>query len=629
MTGYDVRAKVRSSGDEHPVSGVELQLYSYDKSNRGGLGSHIAKARSDDGGRVVFASVPQGCFVLVPSFAEQTTQFEFNPASLQVEVQHGSVVIEKPFEVVGFTVYGRVLLEDGRPVQGVKVSVNGERAVETDGDGFYKIDKMKAGIYDVIAEKDNYEFKSLRNIQIAANSADLPDIIVRGIDVCGTISIPHYPSTIVPPGQRIVRVEGNGIKRVEQTKSYEKKKGVYRFCFQLAPSNEDYIVTASLTPEEEAAGLLLSSSSLPVNVANGPVLWLSFSQSLPNVSGKVQCIAANCAKGLSVRLNSRGKTVYTTKVEDTGKFLLTNVFSGTYEAVIQEPLGLVSPWCWKSPSFEISVASTDLDTLSFEQVGYKLEVRSPGMHVPLNVTARSTKGKMEPVSYNFDGLDKSVDVCVPAAGKYSISVSSCVVFDEYEFIYDTAVYKSSAINLRASFLRLNGEIDVHSSAGMDLKALISDKDGKEVLAKVSLVTFDNSVPLRVYNYNHLLPVGVEQNLKISVTPGNSEYLVYPPVLSYKYTPQNVIQCLPSPRSIAVKLGGFVIGKVTPEVKGVKIDVKRKSSEDVILSGETDGQGFYKLGPLHDLDNIEVFIFVVIAAAAAAVVELALSYILYV
>ena len=423
VSGYDVRARVISSGGEDPISGVEFCLHTFDSSVSSGIGDLFAKARSDDGGRAVFTNIPRGCFILVPSFAEQATFFEFQPTSLQVEVGHGSVVIDNPFQVVGFTVYGRVTHENGDPIQGVSILVGNEVSATTDADGFYKIEKMTTGMFDIVARKDHFYFGNLLKHHVTANDPALPDITADGYDLCGSVHL-ISESSIVPNSRAFsLQVKsGKDFSKVFSSKPLSEdqtaKTRFFPYCVRVPLSDSDYSVSVALSEQDKQKGLMFVKEEQTVHLSNSPILGIDFTQYLPTLSGKVDCLKPSCSS-VTVFLVGANPT-RETQVGADGSYSFDNVVPGKYSVVVSPSRNVDDKlWCWNKKSRDISVGRSNVNGVDFSHQGYAVSVLSS---VPEGRVLAQLEGENEK---EREFVIKKGDnfFCVEEDGTYTLKVT--------------------------------------------------------------------------------------------------------------------------------------------------------------------------------------------------------------
>lgn len=113
------------------------------------------------------------------------------------------VAISDNFEVTGFSVSGRVLASaNGRGIPNAQIKLNGQLVAQTQSDGSYVLENIKAETYTIQVIADNVQIND-QAIRISVEQPKLPDIVVTAFKVCGqvisqqsyTIAITRHSST--------------------------------------------------------------------------------------------------------------------------------------------------------------------------------------------------------------------------------------------------------------------------------------------------------------------------------------------------------------------------------------------------------------------------------------------------
>gem|GEM_PF-3485943 len=118
------------------------------------------------------ATVPAGTYEVVPDLAGA----EFNPPARTVTVGPDATTVN--FQAALYEISGRITFE-GVGLGGVTLQV-GDRTVQTDPDGFYRVSGLLPGQYDVEPELAGYEFDPpFVTINLGASATGL-DFVARG-----------------------------------------------------------------------------------------------------------------------------------------------------------------------------------------------------------------------------------------------------------------------------------------------------------------------------------------------------------------------------------------------------------------------------------------------------------------
>eukprot|EP01114_Cavostelium_apophysatum_P010153 TRINITY_DN2361_c0_g1_i6.p1 TRINITY_DN2361_c0_g1~~TRINITY_DN2361_c0_g1_i6.p1 ORF type:complete len:1184 (-),score=357.86 TRINITY_DN2361_c0_g1_i6:30-3581(-) len=581
VSGFDVTGTVKTFQQEGETSseavlGVDVLLYSdtVKKVNCPPVTTKgndenkkpLCGARSDEKGRYAFQNIPCGTYTLVPFYRGANTTFEVIPTSKTITIDVGSLQVDQPFQVVGFSVSGRVLDFEGVGIKGVSIKVDGKERAQTDASGLYKLDGLKSGTYKIEATKERTVFNSLTDHRISPNSAVLPPISVKSFDLCGRIVLSDPPAGIDPSRSRTIVLRDEKGRQIAETTTDPSNQ----YCFQVAPGK--YKLSPSISSHETAAGLSLIPSTLDVTVSNSPVLDLLFAQARVSVGGRVKCIETPCQSGITVTLTSKGDTqapVTSSLVSD--KFLMKDVLPGTYTITVNK-----ESWCWEKPELDVEVKAEDVNGLEFVQTGYLLVSK-----VSHDVTLHSQLESKADTKENYS-LSKGTDkLCLKKPGVYTLTPKSCYKFDQDVYQFDTN--SPRLLELTAREFLVKGTVKT---------------DAKD--PQITVVASNNGVPREAqltplsaneYEYSVWSRVGDS----FEFIPTSEKLLFYPRSRSVQIsTPE----CPATLETIEGRPGLFIEGKIDG---GADVQVTAYSTDDneAVASIQTGKDGKYKIGPLYD------------------------------
>ena len=112
-----------------------------------------------------------------------------DPESVNFDVEHKDYVIENPFQVINFSIFGRVVNSKKNGIPNVTIRIDGQPKATTDSNGIFKLEHLTSGNYDLEAHADDMFFEPLTNIRITPNLRNLQDIVVTDYKLCGKIFI--------------------------------------------------------------------------------------------------------------------------------------------------------------------------------------------------------------------------------------------------------------------------------------------------------------------------------------------------------------------------------------------------------------------------------------------------------
>jgi len=616
VSGYDIRGRVLA--DDEPVSGVAFLLYSegnvpidcpeVDITPPEGAKKPQCVAFSDDDGQFLFKNIPCGKFTLVPFYKGDHTTFDVVPAGVKVVIDKGSVILDQTFQVMGFSVIGRVVDQQGGGVQDVIIVVDGHIKALSGSEGFYKLEQVTSGSYDIEATKDHIFFDSLSGHRLSPNVARLPDLHVVSYHLCGRIIVDiPLPGINIKATREVILTHENG--KIE-TRITDANGG---YCFDVKPGK--YQVHPQIKSEEKQGGLFLSPESISVQLTNKPKLDADFIQTRLTVSGKVSCIETPCDNSISVQLSSLNRqlpkattTLGLSSYDDHSVFLFRDVLPGQYQVEINQ-----DSWCWEQKAFEIDLREKEKSDLVFIQSGYVLTTQVTH-DLPLtlkHVTDKSgskTRNQANKNATRLGTVEKLHLVkgtnkhCLAKGGVYEISTDSCYRFSKGVYSYDTS--SSDVLDLTVTQYFVNGSIVVDSSNNqaeitVDVR---SSGPGKSPRTEhlIAVASPSSSTKAATYTFTYWAYVGEQ----MEIVPHSPLLLFYPQQHSFTLTRP---ECPPPIPAFHARPGLYLSGTVSPPLEGIHISVyvdeaskvKRETSGEALTVVQTDANGNYKAGPLYD------------------------------
>lgn len=580
VEGYGIEGSVVSDGQ--PVVGVAVYLYADGAraaappragcqppgtSDRGPRpdGKPLCVTMSDETGTYRLPHVPPGAYTLVPSYGASETPFEISPKELRAQVSHGSLLVPQRFELLGFSIPGRVVDARGGGVGGAKILIDGVERASTSADGTYTLDKVRSGTFTIEASKENVVFHPLENIQVMPSMARLADLKVSGYKVCGRIVLQASEG-----GARtaVLRPKDGS---VPEQRTQTSASG--SFCFE-APTGA-YTVAAPITQSERAAGMVLTPTQHEIEVSAGPVLDLVFSQSAVVVAGSVKCIG-KCDDDLTVELRpASGQQPLRTYLTE-GRFEFRPVVPGTYEVA-----AVRDGWCWTKATVSLTVGAENVEGLLFEQKGWELAVRSDH---PVGVSIKAAEGEV--------GMDRELGpgeskVCLETAGAYTVRAShKCFQFEPAEQSWSTA--SARLISWVPARAQLSGSVRVKSASGDEpIKVVVSSETGGKP-EHATLQVAERGV----WRWTHW----VNAADAVTVVPTSSLLLFTPTDARVTVSPGS---CPAEVAPFGAHVGRFLKGTVSPAKAGVRISVHSRDSDAVLVEVVTNSDGEYSAGPLFE------------------------------
>ncbi|KAJ8923473.1 hypothetical protein NQ315_010051 [Exocentrus adspersus] len=559
VQGYDVRGKVRSDGE--PMRGVTVILFSKEEKkpvfvegcNTNSLtvqfkNKILCHVMSNDAGEFVFGTVPSGDYYIVPYYQGQNVYFQ--PEQIDFTINHNSLELKENFEIVGFNIPGKVVKSKNVAVANAKIFLNGQELMQTDSNGRYKLEKIKAGTYKLRAEADDLIFEEIL-VRVNPNLQELPDILPSAFKVCGQVASDH---------SQIVTFSKVGSTKFVQTETSPQDGS---FCQYLSPGQ--YSVQVLVSDEDKQKGLQFFPITQVVEVTSDKILNVMFSQLKSTISGKVQCIRSKDCESLSVILKTGNEKEITLKVKD-GSYSIGDMYPGTYDIVL-----VPNKLCWKTSKQTINVNSAVIEVPPFVQRGYTVSfVSSHDTQVVFKIPGQITTTK-------FNVSKGRSSYCLEKPGEYLFTLEGCHVYNPSTVSYNTDA-EVNEILLTAQKHTLTLGIQAESDFG-NIQVFV--KIGTDKVERI----------LKYNNGLYELHILLEPDENAVITPQSETIFFSPPILSVdgREDCENV-----GVKFVAVR-GKLFKGKVVPPLAGVTITVESMDGESLIA--ETNDNGLFSFPPL--------------------------------
>nr|CAH7747742.1 unnamed protein product [Callosobruchus chinensis] len=560
VQGYEVIGKVTS--DREPVKGVIILLFSQEVRNKPVLvdgcikgtievsqnNKSLCHAITDDNGVFLFGVVPIGRYYLTAHFQKQN--IHYRPTRIEFDVNNGDAHLDQQFEIIGFSIPGKVLKSRGKPVPNAKIYVNGQEVTKTDSEGTYKLEKMKAGTYKIKVEAEDLTFEE-KIVRLNPSHQELPDILPSAFKVCG----------MVTSGQsQTVTFSQSGSSKTVQAQSSTQDGG---FCQFLAPGRYDVQVVVG--QDESRKGLQFFPLKHTIEVTSEEIMDLIFSQLKATIFGKVKCLQQKNCEGLSVVMKSDNTEDLVVKIQG-GSFKVEDIFPGTYKISLSP-----NRFCWESSEYTLNVNSATVD-VSFTQIGYTINLlfsHDAKVHYHL---------KSETKSSTIEANKGRSTVCLPKPGEYKFMIESCHSYNLNSFSYNT---EDEEVN----------EIALNAEKHIQALCIKADQNFGEILVTVKIAASQTVTTLRHKDGCYRLELMLLPEETALVQPESDTLFFTPASLSV----QGKEDCSDlGVKFVAVK-GKVFQGKVSPSLEGVLLTVESSDSETLVA--ETDARGFYKFPPL--------------------------------
>lgn len=612
VLGYSVSGSVVS--DNQPVNGVQFALFGknvlfskdFDCSeNVPAIVSkvspkpgykYLCNVLSDKQGVFNFKTLPHGSYVLHVYYQVDNIHFEVVPSQYEFEVAHDDLVIEKRFEIGGFSVSGSVsnrfnLNDKIKNIQLSLVDLNGKNdPIEINVDssnGKFTIEKVKTSKYIVKVKADNYQFEDVV-VNISPNSPNIPPIIPSKFQVCGKLIFKNYD----------INYENNIELLIteKETKTVVDNLPIVNkdFCVYLPSGN--YVLQLFT----KFLDLKFIPYLLELKV-DKPKLDISFEQLTMSISGKIILkseLSNDDVEFLTVTLaNNKNilETFFLNQLKAISKteyqFKFNNVLPG--EHLISLGGKQSNHFCWENDVIKVNSNDGDITNIVFKQNGFIMKISLSHL---ADLTITSPSGKSEKINQNSIGEERLIKHCVQESGIFKIAPHGCHKFSTNgDFSFDTRTMTGHVVSLTATehkvtfFIRASLNISdlvvnvhVNTHEGQFSKKITSHD--------YNIIKSDNS---SVYEYK--LSFYEKSMANIVLEPVSSQLLFKPASHSFKLEDQ----CYDNAVTFQGKYGVIINGQINEKLENVIVNIYDTDKDDVLFQANTDANGKFISGPFDD------------------------------
>uniref|UniRef100_A0A8D8YDE6 Nodal modulator 1 n=1 Tax=Cacopsylla melanoneura TaxID=428564 RepID=A0A8D8YDE6_9HEMI len=534
----------------------------------------VCYVTSDTEGRFLFPSLSPGQFTLVPFY--QQGQIDIQPASLSFNVAHDSVVLDTKFQIMGFSMSGRILSSkesSGSPVPNAVVLIDDREVAHSSPDGQFVLENMRTGTYRLGVRTDDMRFSDVE-IKASPTSTLLPPLHPTSYRVCGHV-IPPSPARLV-----VFTSSSNGEVVFEETWT---KEQTGEFCLFLSPGKYHASISVS-DLDRTKAGLQFAPLKREVIVRDSVVTGINFSQLKAKLKGKVQCLdPALCVNFvLHLRNIATDQTMYDVVVKQ-GEYSVANMLPGEYEVILQNG----GEWCWEQESVRVTVDSLVAVAPPLKQTGVAVSfVSSHATRVKYQMESESVAGE-------FNLSEGVTSTCVPRNGKYLFTPVSCHGYEQAQYKWQSG---QGPVTLSAITHQFTSKIITDSKVD-NLYITILNTQTRRVKKLGPLKPLSTAT---AHYYEYVFDTQLSPHEPILMTPSAPLLLFSPPTISHS----GHNDCQESGEYFTAETGKLIEGHVVPSLAHVLV---RLTNEDGVLveNGTTNSVGKYKFGPFRSEDQLIV------------------------
>lgn len=593
VAGYDVNGIISTEGA--PTSNVHFLLYSQNQKAKDvpvsecltknigptNQAAFLCYVTSNSEGRFRFPSVPTGSYVIVPQYNEKRRHVYFSPESVEFNVNHDTVQLARPFEIVAFAVTGKVLqTQAGQALANARVFFNDEYVGATDKQGLYHVDRAKAGSYKIAVVHDDFEFDAteatllLRSTSEEGESgeSEVPTLFPARYRICGTVSSEH--------AQTIAITKIGSTQHVAIAS--EPSSGT--FCHFLTPGQYQFEI---LDNNRMGGGEHFYPRTQKVEVGLGAqkAAKIAFTQLKAVVQGGVKCFANDC-QNIKVILRPTNSPHSPSKHPEYAQEVIQQLHNGSYKFADIRPGTYVvyltsNRLCWNSEEQDIAVTSFEYTVPDFIQTGYSMSIQS----------SHDTQLKYQQVDSKSTSegtltLQRNVPAkhCLPRAGTYTFKPHSCHAYNANTFTVHTNNPAEMELVLTAVSHSISGYIRSEDAAADYL--VVQVKPGQAAGDATEHLRLPYTETVKGFAFVFQLAPNERRTLN---------------ALSDKFlfTPEDVLiegadDCLDIGEVMVASRGKLFAGEVQPALVNVEITLSNGAAEWKTL---TDSQGKYRFAPV--------------------------------
>jgi len=603
VEGYDIVGSVFSSGIAMPNVQFTLAPCPQDVD---------CQTESNEKGQFNFLNIPSGSYMITPYYKG----FQLAPQQLSVTLKRDTLTLEKPFEIVGFTVSGSL----ERALENVVIFVNKKKAAVTDKDGKFELHEISSGKkYTIEAQLENYTFEKLSNVEFhpSASKAQLATPIrITHVNVCGTLK---FQPAFKPTAKSVSLYQQQ--KKIA-TASLQDSSTTGSLCL-MAPTGHaasSFEIKVDVTEDEAKSGFAVKPASVQLQlkqqeVLSEPILdgaataGIYFEQVMVSLHGHIKPLEGNTFPpqgSLKVHLEflKTGSSISTDVTAD-GKFTFNNVVpKSSYRVSVSTVSTSAFKWCWKqSGQQKVDVDTSNVENIELAQEGVMAQFVASHDNISLK---KSTDGSIQKLKKGHN------EFCLKSLNAVSftpIALNDCTKFDKESYTFDPK--NPAVIQVKIAQVLVKGEISATTGSSNDMNDDegngINGEDGITISVMMSngKALFDIKATRKTsssssgYEYQFWASFGTS----LSIKPQSTVFLFEPASLDVTVPDQQqaASNCPVTTRTIKGIRGVFLKGKVYPSVADAVIKIFKPKSSELLVSVKTNAKGEYRAGPLYSAD----------------------------
>jgi hypothetical protein len=120
-------------------------------------------------GKFKFIAIPLGKYIVhyVVKPEEEKNIIEIEPETTEIEVTGKTVEFKQYLNINKLTIEGSVSDLNNKGIPNVKIFLDGQLQGTTNENGFYVLERIRAGTYTLEGQHEHYIFEALSNLKIS------------------------------------------------------------------------------------------------------------------------------------------------------------------------------------------------------------------------------------------------------------------------------------------------------------------------------------------------------------------------------------------------------------------------------------------------------------------------------
>ena len=226
---------------------------------------------SDTEGSFQFQDLPYGDYLLALKAIEDDKRVEIEPLEAKITIRHSSLLEKLQFQVNRFTILGRVIDTQGKGINQVTISLDGEEKTKTNEQGFYYLERIKTGIYTLEGLHDHLFFEPIHDLKLTIGLKQVPNLVLTYLHVCGKVllNFENLFQEVQESNKYKITMYLEDLKGDKRTTAPD---NTGNFCFEAKPGNYSVYPVIDRSMNE----ISFSPQKHAVEITNMPKLDLDF-----------------------------------------------------------------------------------------------------------------------------------------------------------------------------------------------------------------------------------------------------------------------------------------------------------------------------------------------------------------